>query len=195
MKKLILAITFLLGVSAPAYALDAGAGSGSGSGVTGPTGPIAGLTFDAAPSPRDAAAATAPAVSPTPTQDAPLAPDSPSFLTRIWSLWRSGAGVPVAILLLFGAAVALRRRFSWFAEDHRAAYTAAAIAGLGKIADIAATGQTPNQNAILGAFAGLWLLFIKAAPGPAPEKKTPAPIVPSTPAPAETPPTDPPAAA
>ena len=95
---------------------------------------------------------------------APVSVDSPDFLDRLVSLWRSGAGFPTAVLLLFGLAMFARRRFAWLNQDHYAAYTAAVVAGLGKLADIAATGVTPNQNAIIGAFAGVWLLLMQPKP-------------------------------
>lgn len=173
-----------------AAALDAGAPKDAPTMVLPTAGP-----FDAAPAlALDAAAlaGTGPATfdAPAPVPAQALSPDEPNFWERMLWLWRSGAGIPVAILGLFGAAMVASRKIAWLRQDHRAVYVAATIAGLGKLAEIAATGQTPNQNAIIGAFTGLWLLVIRAQPAPtekAPEstRAITADTAPLTPEPAD----------
>lgn len=179
MKKLLIAIALLVGASTPAFA-DAGSGSGSGSAApaadagSGSAAPAADAGSGSAVAPSEGSAAPAAAPTPAPeTGPGSVAPtvDSPDFLDRIVSLWRSGAGFPAAILILFGIAHVLRAKLAWLTKGHNAAYTAAVVAGIGKLADVAATGATPNQNAIVGAFAGVWLLILQK---PAPKSAKPA---------------------
>lgn len=159
-------IGLLLGATSPAFSAGTDA-RGPAPAVVAPalvTAPVA-VTTTPAPAPAPALVTTLP----TPADPGPVIED-PGFLDRLVSLWRSGAGFPTAILIAFGLALIARRRIAWLNDDHRVAYTAAGIAGLGKLADIAATGVTPNQNAIIGALAGVWLLAIKAKPEPLPPK-------------------------
>jgi hypothetical protein len=74
-------------------------------------------------------------------------------VSRVQSLWRSGAIPSALIVSVFLTLLVLRNRVPWFAEHTRATYVAAAIAGLAMLVDCISSGQTPNLSMVIAALA------------------------------------------
>lgn len=77
----------------------------------------------------------------------------------VWRLWRGGALIPALLVGIFGLLVLASRYVAWLSEGRRAVYTAAAIAGLGMLAEPATRGTTPNMGMVIAAIGAMTALL------------------------------------
>lgn len=85
--------------------------------------------------------------------------DAPS---RIAELWRNGQIVPALILGVFVALTFASRKIAWLSEGNRGVYVAAALSGIGLLAERALAGTTPNLSMIVGAVTATVLALTNA---------------------------------
>jgi hypothetical protein len=69
----------------------------------------------------------------------------------ITTLWRNGQIPQALIVLAFVVLSIASRKVPWLAEEHRGIYIAAALGGLGMLAEAASRGTTPNASMIMSA--------------------------------------------
>lgn len=136
----ILAVSFVLGLSLPAVAGDAGVVIVPAM-VDGGAGSADGSTVVAAP--------VAPAATPAPIPDPTEAPGE--ALSMMSKLYKSGAWIGLAILASFFTLSIAAKRVAWLKEGRRAVYCSAALGGLALLTVPASQGTTPNLSMVVAA--------------------------------------------
>ncbi len=128
----------------------------------------------------DAAPATAPAAAPPPAAtdaavQATKAEDTGlGYLDRALAFFRSGAGLPMMIFLLFGIAKLSTKMIPWLSNGANAAYSAAALAFLGTMADAVDRGIAPSLQVMIAGAGSALLLLTRAHLVPAASTTAPA---------------------
>jgi hypothetical protein len=95
----------------------------------------------------------------------PTDPD-PSF---VYGLYKAGHLVPAIIVASFFALRFAETKIAWLRIGYRKVIVAAAMAGLGMLAERVASGTTPNLGMIAGAVGAAFTMWMRTQGEPKPE--------------------------
>jgi len=100
----------------------------------------------------------------------PDATDPAASGSFVWRLYKAGHLIPAIIVASFFALTFAQKRVAWLRTGYRKVYVAAALAGLGMLAERVANGTTPNVGMVLGAFGAALTMWMQTQGEPKAEE-------------------------
>jgi hypothetical protein len=91
----------------------------------------------------------------------PDATDPAASGSFVWRLYKAGHLIPAVIVGCYFALAFTEKRIAWLRTGYRKVYVAAALAGLGMLAERVANGTTPNVGMLMGALGAGFTMWMK----------------------------------